>query len=338
MLDVRSIRHDLLVRPVVFVGAALLAAVSGVTGCATERSSYENDALVGTEPKQLWSEDDTEAQAADGTAAETRPASAPLSVEEARRIALAHDAAHSCEITARRVRGKDAVQGWAIMEQCVRRPDFTDLESLIGPIWAADLAKAPAAGELVAHVMALRGGDVENDLRVVRRRKLPLFSLRAALADPGQYRGRLVVLRGKAKEGRRADRAGGPLLVQETKVMAEAERVRVGPQTSSTSDSDVRDHSTGSPRRTSSERFSRTDGGSAEVLHNVSVETGRALALRVGADDPFLEPGTDYVMVVRFDGPSSADADDGQEEDDAPSATVVAYFEPETSLFARLGR
>ena len=50
----------------------------------------------------------------------------------------------------------------------------------------------------------------------------------------------------------------------------------------------------------------------------------------------FLESGTDYVLLLRFDGTREAVA--GSVVIERPVATVVDSFEPSSGLFARLGR
>jgi hypothetical protein len=286
---------------------------------------------VGEQPTVVWE---------DAVAHEKLPLE-PLSRDEARRIALAHDAAHTCEQTARAMARKDPERGFAVMEQCIRRNDYSDLEGLIEGPWADRVAASPDAAVLLAHVMAVRGGDVENDLRLLRRRKMPVYSLQAALAEPQSYKGRAVILRGTARDGR-ANGAGRSFRLVETKVMAESHWV-TAPRTKRV---DVRDDGeTAEPagvdvRRGTVQRGGRSQTEKVEVEQNVSVETGRSLLARIDGDEPSLEPATDYVVVLRFEGERSnpsADGDEGDAEIEA-SGVVVGYFEPETGLFARLSR
>jgi hypothetical protein len=293
----------------------------GLTGCA----AVEAPRIVGTAPTTVW--DEREVQAL--------PAPAPMSVDEARSIAFAHEAAHTCEITARALRAKNQQRGWAVMEQCVRRPDFDNLELLLASPWIEEMRAHPDYGSLVAHVIAVRGGDVLYDLRLCRRAKLPVFSLKAAVAEPESYRGKLVLMRGAAKSGRSVGGARA-LEIMETRVMAESEWVAQGPRVQSTTETAQSDFANDSVRRGPAERFRREEGTKVEVLHNVSVETGLELLAAIDEDAPFLESGTDYVLLLRFNG--TREVVQGSEISEQPMATIVGYFEPENGLFARLGR
>jgi hypothetical protein len=299
-------------------GGCLLA----VVGCASAEPR-----IVGPEPATIWSTDTT------SSAPPQRPA--PMSADEARSIALAHDAAHTCELTARALRVKDRQRGWAVMEQCVRRPDFTDLESLLNPPWIEDMLAHPESDNLAAHVIAVRGGDVASDLRVCRKARLPVFSLKAALAEPDAYKGRLIVMRGSPKTGRMVDGLRS-LDIRETRVMAESEWVAAGPRLRAVTETDVRNHEGSNVRPGVQERFRHNEGPTVEVLHNVSVETGLEVLARVAEDAPFLEAGADYVLVLRIDG--TREVVEGTTTEEKAVATVVGYYEPENGMFARLGR
>ena len=148
----------------------VLSSLLVLSGCA----AVEAPRIVGTNPTVVWDDRDVgQTQARE-----------PMSLDEARSIAFAHDAAHTCELTARALRAKDKQRGWAVMEQCISRPDFNDLELLLSPPWIEEVKRHPDFGALVAHVIAVRGGDVTYDLRLCRRAKLPLFSLKAAVNEP----------------------------------------------------------------------------------------------------------------------------------------------------------
>lgn len=298
-----------------------LAIAVGLVGCV----AVEAPLIVGPNPTVVWDEREPQEM--------VKPA--PMSVDEARSIAFAHDAAHTCELTARTLRAKDKQRGWAVMEQCIGRPDFNDLELLLSPPWITEVKKHPDYGSMVAHVIAVRGGDVTYDLRLCRRAKLPVFSLKAAVTEPDSYKGKLVLMRGSARSGRNV---GGSraLEIAETRIMAESEWVASGPRAQSQSDTEQRDFAGNNVRRGLTDRFSRQENLKVEVLHNVSVETGLEVLAAVEGDAPFLESGTDYVLLLRFEG--TREVVDGSETDDKPMATVVGYFEPENGLFARLGR
>ncbi len=306
-------------------GLVLVSALSGAfVGCSTTAP------VVGSEPTVLWEN--------------ARPSDAEpvggLSESEARRIARAHDAAFSCEGTARAMAKRDEERGWQVMRQCIMRSDFTDLEMLVHGEWADRVKDSADAATLLAHVIAVRGGDVENDLRLMRRRKMPLFSLAAALAEPDAYAGRFVLVRGTAKKGRPVDN-GRVFELTETKVMAESEWVTApgtARQTSKRAGAVVDRPGVDINGRGLVEDSQLDETSKVEVLHNVSVETGRVVTARLQTGEPSLEPSVDYVVVVRFKGMEKGDADLDGEVGEVAVADVVDYFEPETSRFARLGR
>ncbi|HEY1101491.1 MAG TPA: hypothetical protein VGF99_21305 [Myxococcota bacterium] len=302
---------------------ALLLATAALTGCTS--TTY----IVGAEPTTLWE---------NAHKLEDEPTTR-FTEAEAKKIARAHDAAHTCEQTARDFARKSVERGWSLMHQCIQRNDFTDLELLVESAWAPHVAASPDAAILLAHVIAVRGGDVENDLRLLRRRKMPVYSLQAALAEPDSYRGRYVLVRGNARNGRRAE-GGRSFRFVETKVMAESEwvtppnRTRLSTRTSGA----LSDQQGLEVSRGRVDTSSRDETEKREILHNVSVETGRELRATVDDDAPSLEPQTDYVVVMRFEGVREIKLEDSDDTDDEAQGVVVDWFEPESSRFARLSR
>lgn len=305
-----------------FASLILLATASTMVGCATGAP------LVGSEPTVVWE-----------NARHRDPiAQTPLSDAEARRIARAHDAAFSCEATARAMAKRDAERGWQVMHQCIQRHDFTDLELLVDSEWSDRVAAATDAASLMAHVVAVRGGDVESDLRLLRRHKVPLYSLQAALSEPDSYLGRYVLVRGSPRAGRTVD-GGRHFQLVETKVMAESEWVTAPGSTrlstkfqGGTADQPGLDVKRGRVDSSTSHQSEKV-----EVLTNVSVETGLHITARLPAGEPVLEPATDHIVVLKVGGVEKTEDLDG-EVDEEPWATVVDFFEPESSRFARLGR
>jgi hypothetical protein len=285
---------------------------------------------VGGEPTVLW----------ENARPREAESAASLSESEARRIARAHDAAFSCEGTARAMAKRDEERGWQVMRQCIMRSDFTDLELLLEGEWADRVKDSADAHSLLAHVIAVRGGDVESDLRLLRRRKMPLFSLAAALTEPSSYAGRFVLVRGTAKNGRAVDNGRAFDLI-ETKVMAESEWVTTpgtARQSSKRSGAVVDRPGVDISGRGLVEDSQLDETSKVEVLHNVSVETGRSLMARLQSGEPSLEPAVDYIIVVRFKGLEKGEADLDGEYEETAVGEVVDYYEPETSRFARLGR
>lgn len=293
----------------------------GALACATEAPRW-----IGTAPTAVvW-----ESAPAPPTAAP----SAAMTAEEARSIAEAHDAAHTCEATARALYERNQQRGWAVMNQCIRRSDFTDLEGMTSRPWLEHLLAEPELPKLIAHVIAARGGDVQNDLRICRRARVPVFSLKAATAEPDTYQGRLVVVRAAPRGGHKVNGARAVELA-ETRVMAEPEWVPSGPRTSIATETSTSQRGAAGAGSEGREGWRRSEGQRVEVLHNVSVETGLGILVDVG-EEPFLESGTDYVVLLRFDG--TREAVRGSVLEETPVATLLGYFEPSSGLFARLSR
>jgi hypothetical protein len=304
-----------------------LFAAAALSACSTTTM------VVGAEPTTLWRDDAPQGPVSDA---------APFTQAEARKFARSHDAPFNCEQSARSMMKKQPERGWALMHECILRSDFTDLELLVESGWADYVNAAPDSARLLAHVIAVRGGDVDNDLRILRRRKLPLYSLQAALAEPGSYRGRHVLVRASARDPRLVEGARAMRLV-ETVVMAESEWVTpTGKSRLTTRTRGERADANGiDVRRGAVDQSQRDESEKVEILHDVSVETGREVLARLPGEEPSLEPATDYIVLLRFEGITAVKAEDAEDADDVndeATAVVVDYFEPEHSRFARLGR
>src|SRR6266850_1528632 len=174
-----------------------------------------------------------------------------------------------CEKGARQLYEIRPDQGWAALVACVDRTrwprgEFTHLELLTRGVWDQELQTRPEAPRLIAKVVALRGGDVEGDIPLVQKSRVPLFTLAAALRQPDVYKGRWVLVRG-ALSGIRSDYKAS-----------------------------------GSGQYSSS---GRTEYSSVkQKFENERVETGRRAVGKLPQADPFLEPEKDFLFLARFDG------------------------------------
>jgi hypothetical protein len=240
-------------------------------------------------------------------------------------LAQAFDNAHVCEGSARVLHASDPERGWALLSACVRGQVFTDLGALMSAPWIDEVRGQPEGATLLARVIAARGGDVGFDLSLVQRRRLPLFSLAAAVAEPDTYAGRLVVARARAVDARQRGQRRA-LLLRETHVVAVPERTRA-----------VHGHAW----RRESRRGHSTDEsqGFVEELRNVSVETGVEVVARADEIDPFLETGNDYIFLLRFDGAArQVRAVEGDVDEAQGIASVLAWFAPQTGRFEYAAR
>src|SRR5205085_2152162 len=123
-------------------------------------------------------------------------------------------------------------QGWDGLKACIERTrwprgEFTHLELITRGAWDRDLQSRPDAPQLIAKMIAMRGGDVEGDLAVAQKSRVPIFSLQAALRQPDVYKGRWVVMRGALKDIRQ-EAGKAAAMVSETSLRATSREVQVG--------------------------------------------------------------------------------------------------------------
>src|SRR5258706_12044521 len=124
------------------------------------------------------------------------PAPAETLDEGSDYAAAVYGPARCADAAARRL-ASDANEAWRQLRGCVDRGRFTALRNLLSGAWDHELQTRRDAPELLARVIAMRGGDVEADLRLLHERYVPLFSLAQALAQPERFRGTLVIVRAR---------------------------------------------------------------------------------------------------------------------------------------------
>jgi hypothetical protein len=211
------------------------------------------------------------------------------------------EGAARCEQAARTLLPDAPDEAWRRLRACVDEGHFTALRSLLEGAWDRELATRADAPLLVARVIAQRGGDVDDDLRLVHERRVPLFALSQALARPELYRGALVILRARIS-------AHGVL--DETRLVSQLHEVPLGP-----TDRIV----THAPPPWSSDSRRLV---SVRRAYNVDVTTGRRV---LGAlDDPFVDDGDSLVVLGRFDGL--------RDDDGWPAVSVLAHWLPSPTL------
>lgn len=252
-----------------------------------------------------------------------------------------------CEKSARQLYEIRPDQGWAALVACVERSrwprgEFTHLELLTRGTWDQELQTRPEAPRVIAKVVALRGGDVEGDIPLVQKSRVPLFTLAAALRQPDVYKGRWVLVRGALSEIRQ-DGNKAAAMMRETSLRATAREVADGPI--SRRDTSYKGSAQGefssSSRNSSGNRSDYKAGGSGQYsssgrteyssvkqkFENERVETGRQAVGRLAQPDPFLEPDKDFIFLGRFDGVRPG-------EDEAPVAllSIAGYYRPNALL------
>jgi hypothetical protein len=264
-----------------------------------------------------------------------RVAPRPQPAFDARQFAAEQLTPLECETAARRLRATSADQGWEALKACVERSrwprgEFTHLERLTAGAWDQDLQDRPDAPRLVARVIALRGGDVEGDLAMAQKSRVPLFSLAAALRQPEVYKGRWVLLRGSLSEIKQ-DAGKTAALVHETSMRATAHDVDIGPryrterESHSTAHGEVKTTHYGNASGSASTRSTdRTESSKVDrKFENERVETGRQAVGKLAQADPFLEPDKDFVFLGRFDGVRP-----GEDERPVALLSISGYFQP----------
>jgi hypothetical protein len=251
-------------------------------GCATERESVVEDPACCRE---------TEAPA---------PAAAPSS-DDGRDFAARIEGPARCEREARALLPAAPEQAWRMLWGCVQTGHFTALRQVLSGAWDRQLQTRADAPLLVARVIADRGGDVDGDLALVHGRRVPLFSLSQALAQPERFRGALVIVRARVSlHG----------VLSETRLVGQLQEIQLGP-----AERTVR---RAPPPYNEDTRFFRTRPRGS----NLDVVTGqRVLAV---TDDPFLDEGETQVVLGRFDGLRDGDA--------WPVVSVLEHFAPSATL------
>ncbi len=194
--------------------------------------------------------------------------------QELRALAAEASSAPACEQSARAAKLQAAERGWVALRACIERGTFsrgvfTDLRGLLGEAWEKQMQSRSDAGQLLAKVIALRGGDVEGDLELLQQHRVPLFSLLAAQEQPDAMHGRFLVLRARVGES-----VGAGLALRETSL-----------------------HSRG---RELAPRYQPPNRATGRYT-NVVQETGRGAIVR-GARDPFLSRGKEFIFLARVDG------------------------------------
>jgi hypothetical protein len=305
----------------------VLAALAALASCAT----------TGSEPKEPFpgggpppAEARREAPAAPAPAARAAPAASADPKAYAARI----DRADQCEQVARGAQAASRERAWELLRACVDKGNFTPIRRLLDGAWDKDLQSRSDAAQLIAKVIAARGGDVYGDLNLLRQKRVPIFGLAPAAGHPDLYQGRLVLLRARVDDvrterGKATVRLAEFALSGQLKDVAGSERFvtrrQAGSDTrwsrSAISGTARRQYGSSSEKSEGYERTQRTE--------NTPQETGLQALGKLQTADPFFEPGRQFVVLARFDGVREmpGEGEEGEAEK-MPVLSVILYVEP----------
>ncbi|PTL85292.1 hypothetical protein [Vitiosangium sp. GDMCC 1.1324] len=313
-------------------GAALCCALAAVAtvGCGSARHTHTVEAR-GSSRRLLQEE-----RPAPVATAETAPAERARPVEKDFGARYATPA--QCEVAARKRLLSSRDEGWAALKSCVEQMHFTLLDALLSDAWAEELRVRPDAAQVIAQVVAKRGGSVDGELKLLHERKVPIFGLSAAIAQPDIYKGRYLLLRAQVADVRSEGDRPTVWLVEQALGSVESDQ----PVGYSTRKDTASVHSgavngdaglLGRANLGGQIGTSEREQSSLTVrrFDNVTDETGREALGRLPKADPFFAPGSDFVVLARFDGLRTTSGGDEEEDEAAPKLpvlTIVGYYAP----------
>jgi hypothetical protein len=243
-----------------------------------------------------------------------------------------------CEAAARSLLPTSRDDAWTALKSCVDRTHFTLLNALLADAWAEELRTRPDAAKVIAHVVALRGGSVPGELALLHQRRVPIFGLAEAIAQPDTYKGRYLLLRAQVADVRSEEDRPTVWLVEQSlgsvareQQVGYATRRDTSRQHSGSLDGEVGAFGLSNVGGQLFTRESETTSLTLPRYDNVSDETGREALGRLPAADPFFAPGQDFVVLARFDGLRTTSGGDAEEDADAPKLpvlSIVGYYPP----------
>lgn len=279
--------------------------------------------------------------AAPGKAAAEAPAEAPAPVfKDPRSFAGQYKSPDRCEAAARSLQASSRDRAWAVLRACVEKGGFVLIRRLLDGAWDRDLQTRADAGMVLTRVVAARGGDVSGDLNMLRQRRVPIFSLGPAAGHPDIYRGRLVMARVRVDDVK-TDRnrttvrlaeiaLGGQVKYVEGSSRWKSSTTREGQGEAKWNSSRYGSGSASGNYNAKSASYSTTE---SRLTENVATETGLEALGRLSAQDPFFEPGRQFVVLARFDGMREVPGEDvGEDAQKLPVLSVIGYAEPSAAI------
>ncbi len=302
-----------------------------------------------------WGEENGEEGGA--TAQSSQPvAPAPPRPFDAKAFAAQYTNAIMCEAAARELIPTSPRNAWAALVACTQQVKFTLIREVTSDAWLPVLLKDPNALSFLARMVAVRGGPIDRDVKLLNDRKVPIFRLPAVMAQPALYKGKHVLMRAAVAEiGMQGETQ--TVKMAELQLGSTGQEVAVGPAYKSTSSStssrtgsyggsaqarvstsnygkaSARGSYEGNSRSSSSSSSEYTTQKVEQRFENVSNPTGREVLGKLETADPFLEVNKELVVLARFEGVKTTA---GGEADDEPQTiavlTILKYFVPDATV------
>lgn len=273
--------------------------------------------------------------------AATAPAAAPMPRGTPAQLAKSFGRPHECEGAARRNLVADAEFSWQLLKACVEKGGFTLLKTLLTGPWLDEMKKRPDAGEVLAAVIAARGGDVAGDMDMVKQHKIFLFDLGMASKAADRIAGKFVVFRAQVGDGKPKAK-GYSMEMAELGMFNQyagdhAVEGKVWKSTVSGSARGSYETSRyGSGKGQVSYGRKEVSGQFKERYENKVEETGRMIWASGDTSDPFLVPGRDLVILAKLDGVKTLSTpSDDEEPEQRFLVRVVKYWEPSKAMVFR---
>ena len=227
-----------------------------------------------------------------------------------------------CVGAARRMKSTAPSVAWELIKACVARGGFTALRELLDGAWDDELQSRPEAPELLTRIIAMRGGGVNEDIRLLHSRRVPLFSLAEASASPDAYRGRLVVMLARVDNPLSKD--GRLVWLTERALASRSSDVEIAPATQTVS------------RASGTSTFAGNHQSTVDTMqvqksrryYNLETETGREALAHLDVADPFFDLDDTFVVLARFDGVKTF----GPSHPNVPELSVLGFLRPAALL------
>ena len=210
---------------------------------------------------------------------------------------------------------------WAHAKACAGRNDFGMLSWLLDN-WIPELKSKPEAAGILAQVIANRGGSVPADIRLLQQKRLPIFELNAALAQPDALKGRYLLFVGRIQQFK-TNKGRHEMVVAEY-ARGSAEGFALVGTVSNWTHQGSGTANVGGVAGSYSGSGSGTHSVSEARVTTTFEETGQIVFTRLTGVDPFLSVDRSFLFLVRFDGTRQVDEENAAEEVEHHTVALVS--------------